>query len=307
MDPSVDEYLATLGLASPAAPAAPGAVPATSGPGGWETALRSGLLALGGFLAGRNGNLGSFTQGYGNTQTNLLRQEQARQQMELDRQETEIRRRQVDNQAAAVQANSEARRRQEQDRARADQERKAEAAAKAEAEQKKAETGQIQKSLDAAAANPMLNSLINAFGADAFTLKTPLGPMSLADAQARGAVVPGKLGHPDLPEPKRAPLITTPGPDGSPVRTEDKPGVRVYQRPRQPREPKAPAAPKTTRYTWKDDDPASDTYGQSFRIVEDEAGNVVSKTRLTAAPVAPAAPAGAPRKQGRFIVELETP
>lgn len=309
MDPAVAEYLAAIGMnptaASPTVPAPPGAPTAQGAPGGWQSALQNGLLALGGFLSARNGNLGTFTGSYLSAEAARQRQADQQRRLEMDQQELGMRQQQMAQVAADRQAQMDLRQQQEQARAEAAAAKQAEAEAKAEEARKAVETRQIQKSLDAAAQNPTLNALISAFGADAFTVKTPLGPMSIAEAQKRGAIVSGKLGTPDLPKKERAPLVTTPGPDGSPVRTEDKPGVRVYQRPRATKEPKAPAAPRTTRYTWKDDDPASPTYGQSFRVIEDEAGNVVKKERLTGAPVAPAAPAGSPNKIGRFTVEVE--
>ena len=300
VDPVAD-YLAALGnpLGSSAAPTPAGAVSAPAGPSPWETVLRAALPAVAGFFAARNGQLGSFTQGYGQMQAQQARQEQLDRQFQLEREQADLGRRREAARIAIEQQELAAK--QEEARIKREDEKR-----KIEAAQKKAETEVVQKSLDEAAKNPLLNTLIATFGADAFTLKTPLGPMSVAEAQKRGAIVPGQLGSPDLPKPERKPLITTPGPDGTPVRAEDKPGLRVYERPRRPREPKEPAKPRTYRYTWKDDDPASDTYGQSFRVVEDENGNVISKTRMTAG-AAPASSAGTPRsfKQGRFTVEVE--
>lgn len=304
MPDPVADYLAALTGGSSAMPAAPGASASSAQPGGWETVLRAALPAVAGFFAARQGQLGTFTRAYNDGTDRQRRQEQQDRQFQLEQEQANIqRKREAARIAVAAQ---EAQRRQTED---ADQQ--AAADAKAKAAQDKADTEVVQKSLDEAAKNPLLNTLISTFGADSFSVKTPLGPMTLAEAQRRGAVVPGELGTKvlTLPKKERAPLVTTPGPDGNPVRTEDKPGVKVYQRPRPAKEPREPKAPKTTRYTWKDDDPASDTYGQSFRIVEDEAGNVVSKQRITAGTVAPtatsAAPAGAPKKIGRFTVEVE--
>jgi hypothetical protein len=62
-------------------------------------------------------------------------------------------------------------------------------------------------------------------------------------------------------------------------------------------EGRRPEKPGRHFSTWKDDDPESDTFGQSFRIVEDDNGNVISKKRITGAVPAATAP-GPPTKAG---------
>lgn len=299
MDPSVAEYLASIGMPAGTAQPPAGAVSAPARPSTLDTVLQAALPALGAFLAGRHGAAGSFMTGYQRQQQIADQQRERDRQFQLDQEQLQMQQQAQRERQATAQAQSEARQRQEEARQQAAIEAR-----------RKVEQGQIQKSLDEAAKNPLLNTFINRFGPDAFTVKTPLGPMSLAEAQARGAAVPGELGTlPAPPKKERVPLITTPGADGKPVRTEDKPGAKVYERPRKPNAPKEPKKAQTYRYTWKDDDPASDTYGQSFRIVEDENGTIISKTRVTAGTVsptsAPAAPAGAPKKIGRFTVEVE--
>lgn len=300
MASDLDAYLAALGVppAAPVAPAAPapvGAPPAPAGPSTWETVLRAALPALGGFLTARQGTLGSFAGAYSDQEAQF--RNQARQDEQL-RMQQENQRRLRDAEARQLM----------EDQAQAEY-RRAQAKAildKAAADEAKAKTADVQKRLDEAAKNPMLNTLINAFGPDAFALKTPNGNMSLRDAQALGAVIPGELGQPKLPEkkePKAPALITAPDANGNPIRVEDKPGQRVYYQPRAPKEPKA--EPRGETRVWKDDDPASDTYGQTFTLRYDADGNLISKTLIPRGTVASTAPAGAPRKIGKYSVTVE--
>lgn len=241
MPSELDAYLAAIGAPVPtapssAAPAAPGAVMAPHQAGTWETVLRAALPAVAGFLAARNGTLGSFTGGYQDAEAAVARQRNQDRQFAI----------QQENQRRLRDA--EARQRME-DEAQAEY-RRAQTQALAEKSRKEAEQQQvvgIQKRLDEAAKNPLMNTLINAFGSDGFAIDVPgLGPVNLRDARERGAIIPGELGvPPKLPKPEREPLIT----DATGTRVPDKPGVKV-------KDDKV----KEPKYDWFPNPDGSETY-----------------------------------------------
>lgn len=166
----------------------------------------------------------------------------------------------------------------------------------------------LQHALDKAAENPGFMAKVNKAGPENFAIVVPgLGNVNLKDAFERLGVVHGQdgyeYGHP--PAVEKTPLITGYGEDGkTPTRVPDAKGVKVYERPRAPKEP----AKATKRaYTWKDDDPDSDTFGKSFRIIEDEDGKVISKQPVTGVPApmpshASTTPTVGGTKIGRFTV-----
>lgn len=168
----------------------------------------------------------------------------------------------------------------------------------------------LVRAVDKASQNPDFFSKVNEVGPESYAISVPgFGNISLKDAFDKIGVIKGPEGYAyGAPPKKESPrLITGVGPGGAPTRVEDKPGVRVYEKPEKPEKPERPRPNRT--YTWKDNDIESDTYGQSFRITEDADGNEISRRPLTAEPKmapshAPAAP-GKGRKIGRFIVEQQ--
>lgn len=123
--------------------------------------------------------------------------------------------------------------------------------------------------------------------------KTPIEPMVPVPTPEGGAVWGSKTpGGPvyerprPTPSDRPEPLVPTPGgPKGGAVWGRKKEGAPVYEK------PNAGGKPTRKAYIWKDEDPDSDTFQQSFRIVEDGDGNEISKTRITgASSSAPAAP-----------------
>ncbi len=155
--------------------------------------------------------------------------------------------------------------------------------AAAEAAKAKAVHDALSRALDKAAENPAFMEKVNKGGPENFALTVQgVGNVNLKDAFDQLGVIKGpdgyEYGHAPAPAPRK-PLVTGYGPDGkTPTRVEDAPGVRTYERPRAPKEGKQPTK---RAYTWKDDDPESETFGKSFRIVEDDNGKEISKTLIT--------------------------
>lgn len=160
------------------------------------------------------------------------------------------------------------------------------------AKQKQASEDRMVKRIETALApfegNPMYADGISGDVAAGAVITVPgVGRISLKDAFDRVGVMQDDQGnyhygkYTKKETPPHVPLVT--GEDGK--RTEDKPGVKVHV----PAPPK-PDKPTRRSYTWRDDDPSSDTFGQSFRITEDENGNVINKQRLTGGGMAASGP-----------------
>lgn len=288
---------ATMPQGAPAPQAAP------QGGGTLESILRAALPALAGFYAGRQGQLGTFAGAMAESQGNLDQQQFRQQQLDMQQQRIA----QDDLRQAQALARDD---RNYQER---HSEMLSEAAgrigAESERQRKIAEAERvraIQGSLESAAFNPDLNEKLRTLGPDHFVIDVPgIGKMNLAEALQAGADVPKNLGDAP-PAPPREPLVTGLGPDGkTPTRVKDAPGVRVYEKPDKPEKPTKTA---TRAFTWKDEDPDSPTFGQSFRIVEDDQGTELSR-RPIAAPPKPAAShapsSGGAMSVGRFTVRVK--
>ena len=290
---------------------------------GWEEIIKLALPAVAGFYAGHKGQLGPYSQGYLQSQQIVDRSNLQRQQMEdqqLYRSE-QLRRQDIDDQRQqqslemqmADRERNDVRQQQALESQLAQRDLMAQAQqAEAERKEKERQTALVQKHLEAAGQDYETSAMIQKLGKESFSIDVPgIGPINLQRAIEMGAVPPANFGTATPPPPKQPALITTPGPDGKPVRGIDAPGAPVYERPQNSPEalgvipgpggkpiygPKVAGAPVYERpraidttpkspvrrsFTWKDDDPDSETFGQTFRIVEDENGNEISKTRLT--------------------------
>jgi len=161
--------------------------------------------------------------------------------------------------------------------------------------------------------NPEFMDQVNESGAENYSLNVEgIGPVNLKEAFGRIGVVQGPDGkyvsEAPLAKPERKPLVTGVGPNGEPTRVEDKPGVKVYQRPRAPKEPK-----ETKRRTaiQRLEDPDQPGFFKSY-LVDLDTGDIIKEVNPTkpsashsqespnAAPKLPT-PKGS-QKIGRFIV-----
>ena len=163
-------------------------------------------------------------------------------------------------------------------------EARAQAENEAQAAQAKtaAEDAAIRKALDGAAQNPDFIGKVNKAGPENFAITVPgIGNINLKDAFDRIGVIQGPEGYaygkPPAP-PKPPSLITGTDAQGRSTRVYDRPGVHPYEKPAKPEKPA-----KLTRraFNWTDNDPSSDSFGQTFRVIEDENGNEISRRRLT--------------------------
>lgn len=107
----------------------------------------------------------------------------------------------------------------------------------------------------------------------------PLVPVPAGDGEAVwGPKTPGGKVYqrPDkTPADRPEPLVPTPGgPKGGAVWGRKKEGAPVYEK------PSAAEKPHTSTITWSDDDPASDTFGDKFRLTLDTDGNVLKRVPL---------------------------
>ena len=218
--------------------------PSPQGGGGWESALQAALPALAGFYAGRQGQLGTFTEAMAQTRAQQAQQEFREQQLELQRQEAEKRDLREAQQLANDDRNYQERHAQmlstAAQRVQQESERRTE-------EEHAAKVAKVKAALVNKAYDPAFNETLRKTGPENLAISVPgLGNISLQEAfELTEGWAPGGLG--DVPPaPPRTPLITTPGPNG-PIRAEDKPGARVYERPRVgPAPPKPEAVKKPT-------------------------------------------------------------
>lgn len=284
---------ATMPQGAPPPPQAP------QGGGTLESILRAALPALAGFYAGRQGQLGTFANSMAESQGNLDQQEMRRQQLAMQQQRIE----QDDLRQAQMLARDD---RNYQER---HSEMLSEAAGRigqeserqrrvAEAERVRA----IQGALNSAAFNPELNEKLRTLGPDSFVIDVPgIGKMNLAEALQAGADVPKNLGDAP-PEPKAPSLVDDYQKDGTIRSVPNAPGL---VRRGKPDKPEKPAKTQTRTFTWKDDDPDSPTFGQSFRITEDEQGTELSRRPIAAPKPAASHESTGAVSVGRFQVRVK--
>lgn len=255
-------------------------------------ALRAALTGLAGFLAARQGQLGTFAGSMGQMAQQQQMAAYRDQQLQLQQaaQDRLVARDQAVAEREAAEADYRTRHEQMQQQQQWEHQQQLEQKLLREDIQRRFKN---QLALDS-------NAYANVTAPDGlknFAIDVPgLGVVNLGDAMSQyGLDISGAVKPPAAPA--RTPLITVPGPDGKPTRAEDKVGAKVYERPRAPKEPKA--APKNTVRIVKDDDIESLTYGKQFRVVTDADGNVVKTEPLSLSGTK------APTKIGRFTVEVE--
>ncbi len=279
--------------------------------------LQLALPAVAGYVAGNKGQIGAYAHGFGEQQQVMHRQKMmedqfAEQQMQHDRQAA------YQDEQVMRQRAGDARAQSAMEAQAADQELRQQAMQMdAERREKERQLALMQKRFDEASKDYGTSELVKQFGPNSFSIEVPgIGPVNLQRLAEMGGVPPANFGtaapaQPPLIEtpapsgdgavwgPKvqgapvyskppvatKEPLITIQGPDG-PVRGKDGPGVRPYER---PRAEGAASRPVRRSYTYKDEDPDSATFGQSFRITEDEDGNEINKVRITGGAIQPVA------------------
>lgn len=213
---------AALGAGAPAAPQGDGF-------SRFQSVLRAIVPAIAAASAYKNKTLGNFTEGY-----------QANQELQ--------RRTRADEMEQRLRAQSFGL--QQQEFSQRIQDTLARAAAQqeqAKLAQETRERGLITSALQPFESNPLYAEGIPASVADGAVIDVPgIGRLSLKEALGRvgSAEQDGKYLYGKPAKPEKTPLITTRGPDGKPIRGEDKPGAAVYERPRAgaaPKEPKTPS------------------------------------------------------------------
>jgi hypothetical protein len=170
----------------------------------------------------------------------------------------------------------------------------------------------LRGAMGKAAENPAFMEKVNSAGAESFSITVPgLGPINVKEAFDRLGVIAddeGKYiyGKPREPK-KKVPYRVDKG-EATYEQMVDEDDPRLSEPHVVSRTtPKEPKSPTTRAYTIKDDDPASDTFGKSFRITEDAQGNIISRKMIeltdSSKPASAPAPTGTQKKIGRFIVE----
>lgn len=263
----------------------------TPQPNRLQQSLRYALpLLAAAYAAKTGGGFGNFTQGYLGAEN--IQQQHADRQAQIDLEKERVRREIA--QYARAQA--------------AEERRAADDAAKRvediQLTREKTMHDTLQRAIDRAATDPDFMKRVNEAGPENFTVPGMPG-MNLRDAFEKLAVPRDESGEyyygmtPTKTE--RTPLVTGVGPGGKPTRVKDEPGVTVWERPTPPKEP---TKPTRRAYTWTDTSPDDPNYpyGTSYRIVEDENGNVISKQPITGGSTPPPAPAGTSGAKSKYRV-----
>jgi hypothetical protein len=281
-----------LGPLGPIAPTTmPPAPPGPSGFAQFQQIMQLVLPVLAAAGAYRKGELGSFTRG-------MLEGQQVQQRQQHEQRDYEMRRQSMEHQR-----HTEERAIQEAEYRK----REAETTRRLAAEKQMRDV--LQDALKPLEENEMYREGIPADVAERLVITVPgIDPINLRKAfekvgvlQQDGKYFYGKLAKPELapvPSPTgkgavygtkkpgepvyerepRPPLVSDYSNGDTATLVEAKPGTRVRARPREPREP---VKPVRRAYTVKGDNPDDpETFGKTYRVVEDEDGNVLSMKEI---------------------------